>query len=189
MDRLFSFAGGSAGIWHVTSARTLAGESLPPVAALAVSPAGSGATAGAEPAWLLRGITSHERYTSGDEKTRLTASQQGLGRAASTCAALIPLRKNAAWWALPQDARREILEDRSDHIRIGLRYLPAIARRLYHCRDLSESEPFDFLTWFEYAPADRDRFDDLVAALRASEEWRYVDRDIDIRLERAATRT
>src|SRR2546428_7160638 len=31
-------------------------------------------------------------------------------------------------------------------------YLPAIARRLYHCRDLGE--PFDFLTWFEYAPAD-----------------------------------
>ena len=26
--------------------------------------------------------------------------------------------------------------------------LPAIARRLHHCRDLGESEPFDFLTLF-----------------------------------------
>ncbi len=33
-----------------------------------------------------------------------------------------------------------------------MRYLLAVARRLYHCRDLGE--PFDFLTWFEYAPQD-----------------------------------
>jgi hypothetical protein len=26
-----------------------------------------------------------------------------------------------------------------------------VARRLHHCRDLGESEPFDFLTWFEYS--------------------------------------
>jgi hypothetical protein len=41
------------------------------------------------------------------------------------------------------------------------------------------------LTWFEYAPADADRFEELVRRLRATEEWRYVDREIDIRLRRA----
>jgi hypothetical protein len=64
-----------------------------------------------------------------------------------------------------------------------LRYLPAIARRLHHSRDLGE--PFDFLTWFEFAPQDEPAFDDLLAALRATEEWNYVEREVDIRLERA----
>ena len=62
--------------------------------------------------------------------------------------------------------------------------MPAIARRLHHSRDLGEREPFDFLTWFEYALADTAAFDELVAELRATEEWAYVDREIDIRVVR-----
>jgi len=68
------------------------------------------------------------------------------------------------------------------HIATGLVYLPAIARRLHHGRDLGE--PFDFLTWFEYASADADAFEDLVARLRRIEHWRYVTREVDIRLVR-----
>jgi chlorite dismutase len=96
---------------------------------------------------------------------------------------LIPLRKTSAWWELAQDRRRAIFEESSRHIATGLRYLPAVARRLHHCRDLGE--PFDFLTWFEYAPADEPRFDELVAMLRRTQEWQYVDREVDIRLDRA----
>ena len=66
-----------------------------------------------------------------------------------------------------------------------MKYLPAIARRLHHCRDIGGNEPFDFITWFEFAPADTAAFDELVAALRASPEWQYVDREIDIRLVQA----
>ncbi|MDZ4852461.1 MAG: hypothetical protein SGI77_24495 [Pirellulaceae bacterium] len=44
---------------------------------------------------------------------------------------------------MTQDERRAIFEERSHHISIGLKYLPAIARRLHHCRDFSEPEPFD----------------------------------------------
>jgi len=90
-------------------------------------------------------------------------------------------RKNAKWWALTQNERRALFEDRSHHTAIGLKYLPAIARRLHHCRDLEGSEPFDFLTLFDYAKEDSAAFDDLSAALRATEEWKYVDREIDIR--------
>src|SRR2546428_8891206 len=61
-------------------------------------------------------------------------------------------------------------------------YLPAIARRLYHCRGLDE--PFDFLTWFEYAPADAAPLEQLVTRLRNTREWDYVEREIDIRLAR-----
>ena len=134
--------------------------------------------------WALRGIMSNERYVGREEKAQLAAVQEGLGRPASTCAALIPIRKNAVWWALTQDDRRSILEEQSRHIRIGLRYLPAIARRLHHCRDLSENEPFDFLTWFEFAPEHTADFDILLQELRASIEWTYVDREVDIRLHK-----
>ena len=133
-------------------------------------------------AWSLRGITSNERYVERAEKAALVARQEGLGRPASSCAALIPIRKSAAWWALTQDERREVFEAQSRHIGIGMAYLPAIARRLHHCRDLGPDEPFDFITWFEYAPADEAAFDDLLAALRASPEWAYVEREVDLRL-------
>jgi chlorite dismutase len=135
--------------------------------------------------WLLRGITSNERYVVREEKVALVSKQEGLGREASTRAALIPIRKSAAWWALPQDERREVFEAQSRHIAIGLKYLPAVARRLHHCRDLGPDEPFDFLTWFEYAPSDSAAFEELVQTLRASPEWEYVDREVDIRLTRA----
>ncbi len=64
-----------------------------------------------------------------------------------------------------------------------MKYLPAIARRLHHCRDLGE--PFDFLTWFEYAPKHSEAFEELVGRLRETEEWVYVEREVDIRLTRA----
>jgi chlorite dismutase len=134
------------------------------------------------PAWLLRGVPSHERYVLAREREELTARQPPLGRPEATCAALIPIRKSAAWWELPQNERRAIFEERSRHIRTGMAYLPAVARRLLHSRDLME--PFDFLTWFEYAPAHEQAFEELVGQLRSTEEWRYVEREVDVRLER-----
>ena len=108
--------------------------------------------------------------------------QEGLGRPRASRAALIPIRKSEAWWGLAQDQRRAIFEETSRHITIGLDYLPAIARRLYHCRELGE--PFDFLTWFEYAPEDSMAFETLVRRLRDTEEWRFVEREVDLRLNR-----
>jgi hypothetical protein len=69
---------------------------------------------------------------------------------------------------LAQDERRAIFEEQSHYIGIGLEYLPAVARRLHHSRELGE--PFDFLTWLEYAPEHADAFEDMVgnyAALRS----------------------
>ena len=183
VPRLFTFAGGSSGTWRVAETRPVVGESLPATAALSVVAAGAGDDASdGDAVWRLRGIVSNERYVERAEKDALVSKQEGLGRPACTRAALIPIRKNAAWWALTQDERRHVFEAQSQHIAIGLRYLPAIARRLHHCRDLGPDEPFDFLTWFEYTPADAGAFEDLVGKLRDSPEWRFVDREVDIRL-------
>jgi hypothetical protein len=94
--------------------------------------------------WLLRGVTSNERYVTRGERQMLVAKQPALGRPEAVCAALIPIQKSEAWWDLTQDEKREIFETRSEHIKTGLRYLPEVARRLHHSRDLGE--PFDFLT-------------------------------------------
>jgi hypothetical protein len=181
--RLFTFVGGTAGPWSVVSVTAVTGESLPVVSRLDIVNGPAAEAPGA--AWALRGVTSNERYATRAEKTELAAKQAALGRPAATHAALIPIRKSAAWWALTQDERRAIFEEQSGHTRTGLRYLPAVARRLHHCRDLGEKEPFDFLTLFDYAPADAPAFEQMVAELRASAEWKYVDREIDIRLVRA----
>jgi hypothetical protein len=180
--RLFTFVGGDAGPWEVVSIRTPIGDGLEAVDRVRVvsgevpKEKGSG--------WRLRGVTSHERYVTRAEKTTLVALQPELGRPEATAAALIPIRKSAAWWALTQDERRAIFEETSAHIRIGLDYLPAVARRLHHCRDLAESAPFDFLTWFEFAPGDAVAFDELLRRLRETPEWRYVEREVDVRLRK-----
>ncbi|HYW55450.1 MAG TPA: chlorite dismutase family protein [Polaromonas sp.] len=182
-SRLYSFIGGNTGQWRVISARVMAGDPVAQPARLNVVPDLVAETDSASD-WVLRGITSNERYVERSEKDQLLAKQQGLGRPEATCAALIPIRKSAAWWTLTQDERRAIFEEQSHHTRIGLQYLPAVARRLHHCRDLSDSEPFDFLTWFEFAPEHKYSFTNMLTELRASPEWTYIEREVDIRLVR-----
>lgn len=176
-----TFSAGRSGIWRVERIDAVIGDSLPMGEALDVV-AQPAMPAPADAIWQLTGVTSNTRYTKRTEVDALAAVQQGLGRPQATRAALIPIRKSEAWWALAQDERRAILEEQSRHIAIGLDYLPGVARRLHHSRELGE--PFDFLTWFEYAPEHSDAFEDLVLRLRQTPEWRYVTREIDIRLTR-----
>ena len=181
--RLFAFMGGDTGRWRVTGMEAIAGEPLPAARRLEIA-SGPGIPSDTQAAWVLRGITSNERYVDREERSQIVAKLLGLGRPEATRAALIPIRKNEAWWALTQEERLGIFKEQSHHTKIGLQYFPELARRLHHCRDLSENEPFDFLTWFEYAPAQEAVFNKLLAALRAIEEWKYVEREIDIRLVR-----
>lgn len=180
-SRLFTFCGGHQGRWRVQHQHVVAGEPLPVASFLdiVVHPATP-----PDSVWTLRGITSNERYSTHDEKAVLKATQEGLDRPVAVHGALIPIKKNRDWWLLSQDERRKIFEEQSHHIQIGLDYLPAIARRLHHCRDLGPDEPFDFLTWFEFAPEHEGAFNAMLARLRASVEWRYVSREIDIRVSR-----
>jgi hypothetical protein len=177
-----SFAGASTGRWSIERLETVAGSPLAPASRLEVLEGPGAARPAADAAWVLRGVTSNERYATAGERRELAARQQPLGRARATRAALIPVKKSEAWWDLPQDERRRIFEASSHHIATGLEYLPAVARRLHHGRDLAE--PFDFLTWFEFAPEHAAAFDELVRRLRATEEWTYVEREIDLRLVR-----
>lgn len=165
----------------MTSVQAICGASLPSIERLAVVE--SARLPEVNSPWPLAGVSSYVRYVHRDEKTALNAKQSSLGRSEATRGALIPITKSAEWWALTQDERRAIFEERSQHIAASMRYMPAIARKLYHSRELGQ--PFDFLTWFEFAPEHTAAFDELVAMLRATEEWRYVVREVDIRINRA----
>lgn len=184
MDNSYTFIGGAQGAWRVVTMRGVCGDMLASVEYVhIVNGLPIGQTGSPSAAWRLQGLTSNVRYADRGEVDSLVARQPALDRAEATCAALIPIKKSARWWALSQDERRAIFEETSHHTQIGLDYLPAIARRLHHCRDIGE--PFDFLTWFEYAPEHADTFERLVNALRATREWDYVEREVDIRLARA----
>lgn len=178
--RLSYFCAGSEGRWGIRDIRTVRGAPLPGAERLHRAEGDKLHTG----TWTLCGVRSNARYTTAEEKAQLEARQEGLGRSDSTMAALIPIKKTEEWWQLSQDQRREIFEEQSKHTSVGLQFLPAIARRLYHCRDLSTEEPFDFLTWFEFSPNHERDFDNLLLHLRASREWDFVEREIDIRLER-----
>ncbi len=173
-----AFVGGAKGTWYVERQTRVCGEGLPEVQALEVGAGDLDATG----SWVLRAVAGHAHYVERHEKAPLDAASPPLGRAEATCAALIPIRKSAQWWSLTQDERRTIFEARSRHIADSMPYLPRIARRLYHGRDLGE--PFDFLTWFEFAPEHAQAFDELLALLRSREEWRFVEREVEIRLTR-----
>lgn len=177
---LVRFALGQEGNWATTHLATLIGETLAHGPRLCMS---IDAVPGS-PVWELRGVVSSLRYTTRAEAMELLARSEGLGRPASSRAVLIPIRKSPAWWALAQDERRAIYEEQSRHTSIGMKYLPHIARRLHHSRDLGEA--FDFLTWFEFAPEHEPEFDSLLGELRASKEWTYVDREVEFRFDRIA---
>lgn len=177
---LVNFIGGTEGPWRVTSQKAVAGPELSTVPFVRVVE--GRVLARPLAGWALQGVTSNERYVERGERVALSNRQEPLGRPDATCAALIPITKSPAWWDLTQDERRAILETRSRHIAIGLEYLPKIARRLHHGRDIRAE--FDFLTWFEFPPDATEEFEDLVGRLRSTEEWTYVKREVDIRLVR-----
>ena len=178
---LHTFVGGSIGMWRVERIQAITGSTLPLVPRLSIFE-GNQTQISEGRVWLLSGVTSYERYVHKMERSTLVVQQAELGRLEATQAALIPIKKSTAWWELAQDERRAIFEERSHHITIGLKYVARIARRLYHGYDLGE--PFDFLTWFEYALEDAGAFEELVGSLRGTEEWTYVEREVDMRLAR-----
>jgi hypothetical protein len=181
MNNRYSFIGGTQGTWKVVDVRRMLGPSLEFTErvnvvndAIAELPLDS--------SWILQGFSSNIRYSMHTEVTALRAVQPVLNRAEAISAVLIPIKKTLQWWEMAQDERRAIFEEESHHTAVGMEYLPGVARRLLHCRDLEE--PFDFLTWFEFAPKHTKAFDELLMRMRASKEWEYVEREVEVRLER-----
>ena len=99
-----TFVGGASGDWRVLSISPVKGEGLalvPHLAILdetAIVPATDSVTGASGVRWVLRGVRSYLRYVERAEKSRLDEASPPLGRPEATRAALIPIRKSAAWW-------------------------------------------------------------------------------------------
>jgi hypothetical protein len=108
-DRLVRFVGGKTGMWRVLAIRLVQGDGLPQAGRAAVCRGDEPSPF--EPQWTLSGVISNIRYVERPEQQELTLKQAPLGRSEATLAALIPIRKTAAWWNLTQDERRHIAPD------------------------------------------------------------------------------
>jgi hypothetical protein len=181
MNNRYSFIGGNNGRWQAIDVRSICGAGLAFVDRVNVVN-DSVTELPVDSSWILQGFSSNVRYAIHDEVTALKAIQPELNRSTALCAVLIPIKKSPQWWEMAQDKRRAIFEAESHHTAVGMEYLPGVARRLLHCRDIGE--PFDFLTWFEFAPEHTPAFDELLVRMRSSKEWDYVEREVEVRLER-----
>ena len=159
------------------------GTTLVRVEANAVWPPG-------DPAPLFRGVVRHQDYTSRADRAALAGSRPPPAAGPDAVAVLIPVRKSAAWWALPADERAAHFRERPGrpgHTSVGAGYVDRVYRKLYHARYAVETTDHDFLTYFEFEKAHEPAFDTLLAKLRdpaVNPEWEYVDREYEIRMTR-----
>lgn len=142
------------------------------------------------PTPLFRGVVRHQDYITQEDRKVLAGSRSPLPASSDTVAVLIPVRKSAAWWALPADERSSHFRKRTNHpghTAIGVDYINRVYRKLYHTRYAVETADHDFLTYFEFEKADEPAFDRLLATLREQQlnpEWGYVDREYELWMTR-----
>ena len=139
------------------------------------------------PTLLFHGVPQHLQYTSGEQRTDLVKrSRIEVPPGKDTVAVIIPIRKTAAWWALPVDERLAHFHKKGDkvgHTAIGAKYVEQIYRKLYHTRYAVETTDHDFITYFEFERTHTDVFQSLLKQLRDPQqnpEWNFVDREYEI---------
>ncbi|MBH0198559.1 MAG: chlorite dismutase family protein [Nitrospira sp.] len=117
---------------------------------------------------LMHGVTKKANYVPGfpDQlKADLkVASEPG----PKPYAIVIPVRKNADWWALDQEKRAVMMRE---HTEATVPYLKTVKRKLYHSSGLDD---LDFITYFE-TPKLED-FHSLILSLKQVKEFQYTPR-------------
>ena len=112
---------------------------------------------------IMNGLTKKPNYVPGFPealKAELKAPSES-----GPYAAVIPIRKDAEWWALPHEQRLVMMQE---HTEAALPYHKTVKRKLYHSTGLDD---FDFITYFETAkPED---LHSLILALSKVKEARH----------------
>lgn len=119
-------------------------------------------------AGLMHGLTKKANYVPGfpDElKTDLKAASDP---GPKPYAVVIPIRKNADWWALDQESRAAMMKE---HTEAALPYHKTVKRKLYHSTGLDD---LDFITYFETSKLED--FHSLILALEKVKEFQYTRR-------------
>lgn len=127
--------------------------------------------------------TSAETHTWAYAQARERASGRYLPNAI-----ILPIRKSAAWWAMPSMERHQFFYPHHDrhagrcvpgHALVGREAAPHICRRLFYNPDgTGRPGEWDFVTYFECADEHVELFDTTLEAMRDPKnnpEWRYVE--------------
>ena len=111
----------------------------------------------------FHGLTKKANYVPGfpdNLKNDLKAASES-----GPYAIVIPIRKDADWWALPQEKRAAMMQE---HTEAALPYHKTVKRKLYYATGLDD---FDFITYFETAKLDE--FQSLILSLNKVKEARH----------------
>jgi chlorite dismutase len=112
---------------------------------------------------VFNGLTKKANYVPGfpeSLKQELNAPSES-----GSYTIVIPIRKDAEWWALPPDQRATMMQE---HTEVALPYHKTVKRKLYHATGLDD---FDFITYFETAKLEE--FHGLILALEKVKEFRH----------------
>ncbi len=137
----------------------------------------------------LDGCVRAPQYTSASvaEWAYDQARAHGTGRDQPN-AIILPIRKTAAWWNMPELERHQYFYPHHDrashkcvagHAALGRDAAPRIYRRLYH-NPHGPGRPgeWDFVTYFECEDGDMPLFNETLETMRDTDknpEWRYVE--------------
>lgn len=114
---------------------------------------------------VFNGITKAANYVPRFPDELKAGLKAPLEPGAKPYAIVIPIRKDAEWWLLDQQARTMLMQE---HTQASLPYLKTVKRKLYHSSGLDD---FDFITYFETARLDD--FNNLIIALESVKENRH----------------
>ena len=113
----------------------------------------------------LHGLTKKAAYVPGFPESMKKDLQASSEVGTKSYAIVIPIRKDADWWALDQDARGALMQE---HTQAALPYSNTVKRKLYHSSGLDD---FDFITYFETEKLED--FHSLIRALEQVKEFRH----------------
>ena len=115
----------------------------------------------------LVGLTKERRYITAEKTPALNTElvSQPYQGDNPRFAIVVPIKKNAEWWNLPEEQRQEEIER---HTRKSMPYLSKVKRKLYYSTGLDD---IDFITYFE--TDDLMAFHQLVVSLVSINENRF----------------
>ena len=113
----------------------------------------------------LHGLTKKAAYVAGFSDQMKKELQSPSEVPTKPYAIVIPIRKDADWWALDQDTRRRLCKN---ILRPRCPIMSAVKRKLYHSSGLDD---FDFITYFETEKLEE--FHALIRALEQVKEYRH----------------
>ena len=115
--------------------------------------------------YTFNGITKKANYVPSLPDDLKTALKTPPDTGPKPYAIVVPVRKDAEWWLMPQDGRNAMMKE---HTEATVAYLKTVKRKLYHASGLDD---LDFITYFETAKLDD--FNNLIIALEGVKENRH----------------